>query len=107
MQPPRTTGPLDAAAITPAPGVRDLAGGPGGTGAPGAAAVGNWKVLAATLVVLVLWASAFIAIRGIGDALTHVPDRSARHAARAPPFPRHRSDAAARTASASTVTPRG
>ena len=30
----------------------------------------DWRVLAATAVVLVLWASAFIAIRGIGEALS-------------------------------------
>ncbi|WP_394552476.1 DMT family transporter [Agromyces sp. MMS24-JH15] len=30
----------------------------------------DWRVLAATVVVLVLWASAFIAIRGIGDHLS-------------------------------------
>ena len=70
MQPPSTTGPLDAAAITPAPGVPDPAGAAGPPGAAGVAAARNWKVLAATLVVLVLWASAFIAIRGIGDALS-------------------------------------
>jgi drug/metabolite transporter (DMT)-like permease len=30
----------------------------------------DWRVLAATAIVLVLWASAFIAIRGVGDALS-------------------------------------
>ena len=30
----------------------------------------DWRVLAATAIVLVLWASAFIAIRGIGDSLS-------------------------------------
>lgn len=33
----------------------------------------GWKVLTAMLIVLVLWASAFIAIRGIGDALSPGP----------------------------------
>ncbi|WP_395242796.1 DMT family transporter [Agromyces sp. MMS24-K17] len=65
---PRRTAQPQAA---PAPTALDASAAPAPTPTlAGERVAPDWRVLAATAVVLVLWASAFIAIRGIGDHLS-------------------------------------